>query len=224
MVQLKPQLPIIHDEPFLRNFLQSKADKPVSLVMTDNATSMISVRMHPDVVKIRLHRIFLGAGPEVLEEIAGFISKRKKGTTPHITAFIISCSSLLPRPKPRKVRLMPRGKHFNLAEMFDTLNRQYFDNRLSAPITWGKAASGYAVRKRTLGSYQKNSHIIRIHPLLDSSSVPRYYVEYVVYHEMLHAAMPCEARRVHSREFRQREKLFKQYDRAAAWEKRRWER
>ena len=53
---------------------------------------------------------------------------------------------------------------------------------------------------------------------IDSPSVPRYLVEYVVYHEMLHIKFPVERRGqrriVHSREFRDAEKKFPQYEAA----------
>ena len=79
------------------------------------------------------------------------------------------------------------------------------------------------VRKRTLGSYSERSHTIRINPVLDKRTVPCYVVAYVVYHEMLHAAMGISRhggrRIVHSREFRRKEKLFKEYEKAMAWER-----
>jgi len=186
---------------------------------------MISVRLKPEGITMRLNRIFLDAGPDVLREIGGFL-QQKRGGTPGIKAFILARSSLLPGPKPRKITINPAGRHHNLGHIFDRVNTQYFDGKITARITWGKAPAGYGVRKRTLGSYRKNSRIIRIHPLLDSPRVPRYYIAYVVHHEMLHAAMhdagECGPRRVHTREFRMREKMFKDYDRAVAWEKRRW--
>jgi len=53
--------------------------------------------------------------------------------------------------------------------------------------------------------------------------VPRYFIEFVVYHEMLHADMGTEEhegrRSIHSREFRKRERLFEDYERAMAWER-----
>jgi predicted metal-dependent hydrolase len=80
------------------------------------------------------------------------------------------------------------------------------------------------VRKRTLGSYSRNGSIIRINPVLDRKSVPQFYIEFVLYHEMLHADMGlCEKngrRVVHSGGFRDRERLFRRYRKALAWEKR----
>jgi len=81
--------------------------------------------------------------------------------------------------------------------------------------------------------------LIRIHPVLDRAWVPRYFVAYVVYHEMLHHMIPSArgnarqassniasakgqiARRVlHPPEFLERERQFRGYDRALDWERR----
>lgn len=79
------------------------------------------------------------------------------------------------------------------------------------------------MRNRTLGSYLDSVNTIRINPVLDKKSVPRYYIEFIVYHEMLHADMGVTEKNgrrvVHSKEFRAREKSFRDYRKAMAWEK-----
>src|SRR5205823_2555535 len=87
-----------------------------------------------------------------------------------------------------------------------------------------------------LGSYTANERLIRVHPALDRAWVPRYFVAYIVYHEMLHHVIPArsrdaQGRRVgaaggaaagrrdlHPLEFREREKAFRHYERALRWE------
>ncbi len=76
----------------------------------------------------------------------------------------------------------------------------------------------------TFGSYDKHRNQIRINPLLDDAAVPLYFVEFIVYHEMLHAVCPAKidsrgAIRSHTREFRMQEKQFAEYDDAKEWEK-----
>ena len=82
------------------------------------------------------------------------------------------------------------------------------------------------MRKRRLGSFHRDRNLIRINPVLDSKNVPRYFIEYVVYHEMLHAAERVEScvgrQRVHTKEFKRREKVFKYYEQALAWERSTW--
>jgi predicted metal-dependent hydrolase len=65
--------------------------------------------------------------------------------------------------------------------------------------------------------------MIRINPVLDIERVPPYFVEFIVYHEMLHAFLGVKnkngRRSVHSKEFRELEKRFSDYEKAMAWEK-----
>jgi hypothetical protein len=98
-------------------------------------------------------------------------------------------------------------------------------------ITWGKAAGENAHpasncrRTRTaslqLGSYSYEDRLIRIHRVLDRPGVPRYVVESVVYHELLHADLPPVTRRgrryFHTPEFRRRERQFRHFERADRW-------
>lgn len=222
MGQLQLSLPFKHNETCLREYFQKITGKPLILTITDNATSMISVKEKKDTISVRLHQIFLSADNDVLNEITGFI-KRKKGATPKLREFINSHKDLLPKPKPKQIRIKPEGKYFNLSEIFDSLNGEYFNNSLSVMITWGKRSPRYAVKKRTLGSYQKETNTIRVNPILDNKKIPRYVMEFIVYHEMLHADIDTELkncrRRIHSEEFKKREKIYKYYERAIEWEK-----
>jgi hypothetical protein len=65
--------------------------------------------------------------------------------------------------------------------------------------------------------------LIRVHPILDRPWVPRYFVSYIVYHEMLHHVIPQSQgsgrRMLHPPIFQARERLFRDFDRALAWEK-----
>ncbi len=222
MEQLTPQLLSVQDESFLKNYIQKQVNKPVFLTLTDNAVSMISVREKKKGISVRLNHIFLKADNKILDEVAGFI-KKKSGKIPAIRKFIDHHKSFLKERKPRTITVSTNGKFYNLAEIFESLNRKYFNNRLSASITWGKQVSRYAVKKRTLGSYQDNTNIIRISPVLDRKGVPVYVVEFVVYHEMLHADagtdLKNKRRVIHTREFKRREKLYKHYERAVNWGK-----
>ncbi|HEX3129171.1 MAG TPA: hypothetical protein VH394_17690, partial [Thermoanaerobaculia bacterium] len=102
------------------------------------------------------------------------------------------------------------------------------EGRLSVEITWGRSSAVAAQRCRRgrtaslqLGSYSYEDNLIRIHRVLDDPGVPRTVVEAVVHHELLHADMPPEVhngrRYFHTPEFRRRERLFRQLDRANAW-------
>jgi hypothetical protein len=65
--------------------------------------------------------------------------------------------------------------------------------------------------------------LIRVHPVLDKDWVPRYFVEYIVYHELLHHLIPTVriggVNVLHPSEFGAREREFRHYARALAWER-----
>ena len=74
-----------------------------------------------------------------------------------------------------------------------------------------------------LGVYDHKAREIRIHPALDRPDVPRFFVEFIVFHEMLHQLFPSDrdtGRHVHHpRAFRERERQFPKYAASIAWEK-----
>ena len=221
MKQLALPFLLEHDETYLKNYFQKEVNKPVLLALTDNSTSMISVREKQGGISVRLHRIFLKADNEVLDEIVRFI-KKKRSKTPVVKQFIRQNQSFLKERKPRTITINPNGKLYNLTDMFNSLNSEYFNNSLSVLITWGKRSPRYAVKKRTLGNYQKKTNTIRINPILDSRKVPRYVIEFIVYHEMLHAVIGTVLkngrRRIHSKEFKNRERKYRNYHKATEWE------
>ena len=219
---LQLRLPLERDAAHLKRYLESVSGTTVSLTITDNSTSMLSIRERRGTVFLRLHRMFLDAGDSVLLEIAAFV-RRRKGATPLVRKFIEQNYHRIKKASARKSAMRPQGKYHDLTEIYASLNSEYFDSRLSCAITWGTRNTGYAVRKRTLGSYSRHTDTIRINPILDRRTVPRYFIEFVVFHEMLHAdtAIPEKngRRQVHSKQFRQQEKLFRHYEKASAWEK-----
>lgn len=220
---LNPQLslPFLPADLSLGAYFAGCLGRPVALVLTDNGTNMLSARHKGGVLCIRLHRMFLHADSGVMSEIVSYL-KNRRGAMPRFRSFIRQNGAQL-RPKPAKrVFVRTRGRFHDLCALYDEINRDYFGGAVAAAITWGARNPRAAVRRRTVGSYSERSNLIRINPVLDRGSVPRCYVAFIVYHEMLHASMGTvmqgKRRSVHSREFRRREKLFAQYDTAMAWE------
>jgi len=223
MQQLSFLFPL--DEHTLHAALERKIRKDVSLTITDNSTSMLSARLDKDILTLRLHRVFLHAEDPVLNELALYVRGNIK-KTPLLRKFINEQSHYIVAAQRRSITLRTEGMHHDLAEIFDSLNREYFDHRVTASITWGKQTRVYRARKRTLGSYFPKLRLIRINPILDKKSVPGYFVQFIVYHEMLHADIgvpdgDCR-RRLHAGEFKKREKLFRHHEKAIAWEKKKW--
>ncbi len=116
--------------------------------------------------------------------------------------------------------LGPEGRYYHLNEVFDALNERFFHNLLGRPdLTWSEH---YA--RRQLGHYDAAHNTIVISKVFDRPSSPRYAIEYLLYHEMLHLKHPVKVRGtrrcVHGAEFRAEEKLFPQLAEATAFLKR----
>lgn len=120
----------------------------------------------------------------------------------------------------RKRLLPPRGHYYDLEEVFDKLNHQFFHGLMGQPVlTW----SGHSAR-RLLGHYDAAHNTIVVSRVFDRVDVPRYAIEYLLYHEMLHLKHPVTAKNgrrcVHPRAFQADERLFPHFEEAKAFLKR----
>ena len=107
-----------------------------------------------------------------------------------------------------------RGDVYDLAPMFTRLNRGYFAGRLRRPrLGWSSRTW-----RTQFGCFDPALDQIVMNRWLDRSCVPRYAVEYVLFHEMLHVKHPLRAARcgieAHSLKFRLEEKRYANYERA----------
>jgi predicted metal-dependent hydrolase len=101
-----------------------------------------------------------------------------------------------------------RGRVYDLEEIFDELNSRYFYGLLARPrMTWSQNHA-----RNSLGHYDPAHNAIVVSRVFDHPRVPRYAVEYIVYHEMLHLKHPVKLRGsrrcVHSAEFQAEERMF----------------
>jgi hypothetical protein len=205
----------------------------LALAVTDNRFTMISVKRELErdrvpIYRARLHRMFLVAPPPVTRALARYIALNEKVASRELSAYIDVHQDVIQRAQRRRalpVTLETRGETHDLQEVFDALNRGYFLGRIDARITWGARVGKR--RRRTsikMGSYSVEDRLIRIHPSLDREFVPRYFLEWIVYHEMLHQVHDIPVvggrRRFHTHEFLAAERRFDHYPRARAWERR----
>lgn len=126
-------------------------------------------------------------------------------------------------PMQSQLNLPHEGKYFDLRKIFDQLNKRHFGGRLRGyKVVWGRRRKQRPKDYFVFGTIQEDDRVIRINPWLDQTFVPRWFLEYVLYHEMLHSVVPDETRRgrrlVHTEEFNRRERKFPQYHRARRWE------
>ena len=247
-----PQL-FIHEgarQALERKLKAASPGRVVILSITDNRHSIISHSMRHGVLHARIHHMFLDAPTRVVNALVRYVTRGDKRASILVGNYIEANGARLARRRPRAIPLFAKGAHHDLLAIFDELNERYFGGACHALITWGNRQarrSDHAAKPRKairLGSYSNLERLIRIHPALDRKWVPRYFVAYVVYHEMLHHMIPAargsvrsarggvaslasasarglSARReLHPPELLERERLFRKYDRALEWERR----
>ncbi len=178
-----------------------------------------SIRMKGQLVEVKLSDLLEDAPAHVSESLA-HILLGKMLRVPTERAYVNRYRLYLNNKEVRgKMHLMrqargrkhisgPVGRHFNLAEIFKRLNRDFFDSGLAQPeLGWSLRRSRFL-----LGHFDPSHNAIVISRIFDEKTVPALALEYVMFHEMLHLKFPVDhsgARRcVHTREFRQAEKLF----------------
>lgn len=121
------------------------------------------------------------------------------------------------RAKGRKIITSAKGEIYNLDEIFTHLNQIYFDNKIIKPtLTWS-ARKTY----RILGHHDSTHETIVVSKSLDDKKTPKYIVEFVLFHEMLHIFHPTQhrdgRRYNHTPQFRRDEKKFAYFDEAENW-------
>jgi hypothetical protein len=210
-------------------------DWNIKLRINNNTTNLFSLeKTYPSrEVKLNLHRIFLKAPTPVIQALVRFIRNPIEKYKKDIRIFIyehsheIESKTDASHPTP----VVTKGKYFNLATILRCMNEKYFGNRLHVNITWGKAGivMGKARSNIQFANFDSNKNIIHVNPALDKQIVPMYFMEYIVFHEMLHKVIPptiTQSGRLyfHTKAFRQREREFKDFKKAVSWQRENWHR
>ena len=204
------------EAPRLESALAREAGRPLRLVLTDNRSVLLSVKREAGLV--------LHAPDPVVSALARNIRRRGRAADGEVRRFMNANLHRVRRTPREMPALVTSGRAFDLAAVFADINARFFDGRMRVPITWGRGVGRARRGGLTFGSYDPVLALIRIHPVLDRASVPRFFLESVVYHEMLHHHMggvPDRAGRTvyHTRAFREAEARFPRHQDALAWEK-----
>lgn len=216
----------------LERRLKARLGAQVSVAIHDNTHTMVTFQkkrtVGSSVWRLRLHHMFLAAPDSVLVALARYVRDGDLDASAELDRYIDRNKAFIRKVSPaqlrKRLRIEPVGRHHDLGAIFEGLNRRYFDNRISATITYGPAPKRRAPRKSIkMGSYSADSKVIRIHPALDQPVVPRYFVEWIVFHEMLHHVYRVRKgeggrRCVHPPELKAHERRFHAFERAQAWE------
>jgi predicted metal-dependent hydrolase len=116
--------------------------------------------------------------------------------------------------KGKKYIVGEAGDYHSLQDIYTELNRRYFNNQIEIEkVGWGMRNS-----RTRLGHYDPVHNTITLSPFLDSPKVPKYVLDYIMYHEMLHSVFQSHSSRGaklhHPPEFRHAEKAYPDFARA----------
>jgi predicted metal-dependent hydrolase len=187
-----------------------------------------TIRLREGKLFVRLSDLLEGAPDAVLRAIAHILLAkmyRKPIERTQSTRYrryisghdIAKKAHLVRQIRGRKRIESAQGGNYNLETIFDDLNTRFFYGLLARPrMTWSRDHA-----RNRLGHYDPAHNAIVVSRVFDHPRVPRFAVEYIVYHEMLHLKHPVKLRGsrrcVHSREFQAEEKLFPHLDQAKAF-------
>lgn len=187
-----------------------------------------TIRLRSGRVYVRLSDIFKSAPVSVHRALAFIlVAKLLSKRTPEVhervyrdyayTPQILRASDIARRRRGRKIISSARGRVYDLDKMFARLNRHYFDDGLEKPtLTWSQRRT-----RRILGHHDAAHDTIVISKTLDASDMPEWFVEYILFHEMLHIKHPARIingrRYYHTNAFRTDEQRFDFYEQAQDW-------
>ena len=184
-----------------------------------------TIRLREGTARVRLSDLLEGAPDSVLEALAHILLAKlyRKPIAPARAARyrrylssrrMAARAHLIRQVRGRKQVVSPQGRIYDLEAIFDQLNARYFHGLLGRPrMTWSRNHA-----RNSLGHYDPAHNTIVISRIFDRVAVPRYAVEYLVYHEMLHLKHPVRLkggrRAIHPPAFRAEEKQFPDLGRA----------
>jgi len=202
--------------------------------------SAIEVKFYPyaglhHTIRVRAGRVFVrisdlleAAPPEVIRALALLLVARlltRKAPRYEERVYrgyafspeILRASDLARKRRGRKVISSSNGRVYDLEKLFSRLNRRHFDGEIDKPVlTWSRRRA-----RSILGHHDAAHDTITISKTLDSVDVPEWFVEYILFHEMLHIKHPARIingrRYYHTAAFRAEEQRYPGYEQAQEW-------
>ena len=184
-----------------------------------------TIRLREGRLLVRVSDLLEGAPEYVLRAIAHILVAkmyRKPLDREHVIRYRRYVSAqhmsrkahLVRQIRGRKQIVSPRGLTYDLEAIFEDLNFRFFHGLLARPqMSWSTERA-----RNRLGHYDPAHNAIIVSRVFDDPRIPRFLVEYIVYHEMLHLKHPVKLRGsrrcVHPAEFQAEERLFPLLDEA----------
>ena len=224
---MSPDLSQIFAEEY--RLLRPRAPMPPIRARFYRFTSLnTTIRLREGELRVHLSDLLEGAPPAVLHAIAHILLAKlyrkpvERAQASRYRRYTLSEPVLRQTERIRQLRGRKRaasakGERWDLEEVFDTLNGLYFFGLLGRPVlTWSEHHA-----RRLLGHYDAAHNTIMVSRVFDRKDTPRYAIEYLMYHEMLHLKHPVTVRSgrrcVHGPAFQQDEERFPEIKAARAY-------
>lgn len=187
-----------------------------------------TIRLREGELRVHLSDILEAAPEPVLQAIAHILLAKlyRKPVEPSQAAryrrFTLSETVVRRTEQVRQLRgrkriVTAKGERYDLDEVFESLNTRFFHGLLGRPVlTWSEHNA-----RRLLGHYDAAHNTIMVSRVFDRPTAPRYAIEYLMYHEMLHLKHPVTVRKgrrcVHPAAFQAEERLYPELEAAKAY-------
>lgn len=220
-----------------RDYLSMELACTVRVVYTRARRTPLQVRRRAEAravvhrtIEVRMHAMFATAPAEIRRAVAVWIrsGRRAPRACAELDRWILASLERLPPRAERQLALRSAGRQHDLAALSADILRHELADDFPDDARWPRITWGRRIRSRTrhslrLGSFDPDGSVVRIHPVLDQAAVPESFVRYVVFHELLHAALPPRpgkgARWIHhSAAFKKRERAYAGHAAALCWE------
>jgi len=199
--------------------LAKSPEPPPCRVRLDDLIGIYRYRFRPGEWSFRLNPGFLAADREIMALVVGdalFARRPDRRRRLHEFTHDERFLSIVQDIEDMAVGL-PRteGSAYDLEEVCEAVRHGYFDRPAPRPafLTWSERRTYI-----TFGHYNSLRDRITISRSLDDRRVPRYVIEYIMYHELLHKlhgiGWATVRRAMHTRAFRGDERMYPQIEAA----------
>jgi hypothetical protein len=212
----------------LERVLVEELERPVRVVYGRARRTPVRAEVQGGVLVVRVNAMFADAPAEVQLSLARWLrsGRRARRACTLLDDWIDERLARLHSEEPKTASLQTDGRAHDLARLAGAVVAEHFGPDFEAPpVTWGRRGRSRSRHTLRLGSYDYHARVVRIHSVLDQPSVPAWFVQFVLFHELLHAALddvpePGTRKLHHGPEFRRRERAHPDYERAIEWERR----
>jgi hypothetical protein len=208
----------------LKRLVERAIRKRVAVRVERDPRRLVAVEPRPGRgLQVRVHPAVLDSDRLTQRLLVEFIRRPRRDVRRRIQSRLLLRAGAVRLAPEKQIQHGRLGRVHNLQAIYQKVNRRYFGGRLDVEVLWGRNGRRQRHQSIDFGSYEQSQKAIRINPALDRGWVPNFFVEYILFHEMLHAAVGFRRRGgrrlLHPPEFMEKERRFRLLGAAARWER-----